>query len=423
MSTNNFDPYDFSKTEIDGVPVYYKNLPWAPCIHIRVVFKTGAFNDPAGKEGISHFLEHMIFNGCPSLPDKKAIQKWNKLHALNTWNAWTGYNLTCYWLKCLPEELDATLTGMRDMIFNPYLRPEDIEHERKVITQESWNRFINEKYLAHVKETMDNLYHGHDHARFGSAVGWPETIAAISPKDIKLWHRNNYGKGNFYIVVAGAVEKNNLESLKNFLKDLPEVQKTENKKEVLGKPKQRRFIKTADEIGEIKEQVEISFVRVAERRPYSENEIGSLAIKLMHDILNERLRTDKGICYSVDIGISRGRNYSQASMDVKTDEKNIELVENEFRNTIKEIIDKKHGDRFNTIKKMYAEQVRSSELLSADIASSTLHEISNFDGHIITLSEQLSDIERVSYEDVINFTEWTFDPEYVYTEIILPSKK
>jgi predicted Zn-dependent peptidase len=56
MNTKIFDPYDFSKKEINGVQIYYKNLPWAPCIHVRVVFNTSAFDDPVGKEGLSHFL-------------------------------------------------------------------------------------------------------------------------------------------------------------------------------------------------------------------------------------------------------------------------------------------------------------------------------------------------------------------------------
>lgn len=55
MNENNFDIFDFSKKEINGVPIYYKNLPTAPCVNIRVVFNTGAFDDPVGKEGLSHF--------------------------------------------------------------------------------------------------------------------------------------------------------------------------------------------------------------------------------------------------------------------------------------------------------------------------------------------------------------------------------
>ncbi len=423
MNTKKFDPYEFSKKEIDGVQVYYKNLPWAPCIHVRVVFETGAFDDPVGKEGLSHFLEHMIFDGSPTLPDKKAIREWGKLHTLKTWNAWTSFDATCFWLKCLPEEYGASLSGMKDMIFRPYLRPEDVEHERKVITQEAWGRFVNEKYLAYEKNAMDNLYHGHDHARFGSALGCPETISKISAEDIKLWHTNNYGKGNFYIVLVGAVEEKHLDGLKYFLKDLPKVTKSKKKEQFIGKPKQNRLVKTADEIGEVKEQVEVSLVKVSEKIPYSENETGSLFGTLLNDILNERLRMEMGICYGVSTNIAKGKNFSQISMNVRTDEKNIEIVEKESANIINEIIGKKHVERFNIIKKLYTDRIKSNELVSGGIADVAVKEILNFDGRAITLEETLAEIAKVSYDDVANFAKWAFDPDYVYTEIILPSKK
>ena len=424
MHTKDFDPYDFSKKEINGVPVYYKNLPWAPCIHIRVVFNTGAFDDPAGKEGISHFLEHMIFDGgSPVLPDNKAIREWSKQHTLNSWNATTEFNQTHYRLKCLPEEYNFTLSGMKDMIFHSYFSSESVEHERKVITQEAWNKFLNEKFLAYIKEFVDNLFHGHDHSRSYNAVGWPDTIAKISQEDVKTWHKNNYGIGNLFIVLVGAVEEKHIESLKDFLKDLPKVSKIIKNEEFLDKPKQNRFVKTADEIGEVKEQVEISIIRVAGKRPYEENEIANLSGKLIYDILYERLRIDHSLCYGININFWAGKTFSQTFINVKTEEKNIELVEKESKNVIDEIINKKYTERFCAVKKMYIEQLRSAENLSENIIQSALWQISKNDGHIVTQKEQLEEIEKVTYDDVAKFIKWVFDPEYIYTEIILPSKK
>ena len=423
MYIKNFDPYDFSKVEIDGVPIYYKNLSWAPCIHIRIVFNTGAFDDPEGKEGLSHFFEHMVFDGCPTLPDKKAIQEWSKIHALNTSNAWTSFENTTYWLRCLPEEYQTALAGMKDMIFYSYFRPEDVEHERKVITQEAWNRFQNEKFLAYTKEYLDNIFHGHEHSRFYSPLGWPETIAEISQEDILSWHKSHYGIGNFFIVLAGNVEDKHIEMLKDFLKDLPKVTKEVRREGQIRKPKEKRFVKTADEIGEVKEQVEISLLRFAEKMPYEKNEIASIFSKLVYEILHERLRIEQSLCYNVNVGVWDEKTYSEMGMNVKTDEKNIEIVEKEFRNVLNEIKDNKHQNRFETIKKVYSQRVKSQELLSGDIADDTLSEISKFDGQTFTLENQLKEIEKVTYQDVVQFSDWAFDPDYTYTEIILPSKK
>jgi predicted Zn-dependent peptidase len=423
MHIKNFDPYDFSKREIDGVSVYYKNLPWAPCVHIRIVFNVGAFNDPVGKEGLSHFFEHIIFDGSPKIPDRKAVRDWSKLNALNTWNAWTSFDNTNYWLKCLPEKFEDALTGMKDMIFHPFLRPEDVEHERKVITQESWNRFLNEKYLAYEKEITDNVFVGHIHSRFASPLGWPETIAKISQEDISVWHKRHYGKGNFFIVLAGTVEEKHLDIINDFLKDLPMATKSENNFGATGKPKQSRFVKTADEIGEVKEQVEISFVRVAEKLSHQKSEVSGVFDMLSRDVLNERLREERSLCYSVSVGTSLEKRFFQAVMNIKTEEKNIEIVEEEFQKFLSDVTFGELKNKFEIVKKTYLERVESNERLSDDIANITLREISKFDGHIITLTEQLEKIRKVSYEDIVEFAKWAFDPEYTYTEIILPSKK
>lgn len=420
----NFDPYDFSKKEINGVPVYYKNLPWAPCIHIRIVFNTGAFDDPVGKEGLSHFLEHIVFDGgSPTLPDNKAIKGWARQNTLNSWNATTEFNQTYYRLRCLPEKYDIALSGMKDMIFNSYLSLESVEHERRVITQEAWGRFTNEKFLTYMKDLLDNLYHGHEHARFSSALGWPDTIAKISQEDIKTWHKNNYGIGNTSIVLVGAVEEKHIEALKDFLKDLPKTNFFVKNEGIISKPRQNRFVKTADEIGEIKEQVEVTFVRTGERIPRSEDEIANLSIKLIYDVLYESLRIDHSLCYGISISPLTGKTFSQISINVKTDEKNTELIEREFKNIINKIIEGKYIERFSVVKQMYLEQLRSIENLSDDIIQDALREILRYDGHIVSQKELIDGVEKVEYKDVVNFIKKIFDPEYIYTEIILPSKK
>ncbi len=299
MNIKNFDPYDFFKKEINGVPVYYKNLPWAPCIHIRVVFNTGAFDDPNGKEGLSHFLEHVLLKGCPSMPNKKAVKEWSKINALNTLNAFTNFDSTWYTLKCLPEKYDFVLAGLKDMIFHSYLKEEDVEEERKVIIQEAWGRFLNEKYLKYIKEFINIAFKGNQLSRFNTALGWPDTIDHISHEDVVSWHKNNYGIGNFFIVLTGAVEEQHTEKIESFLKDLPKV---DLKDEVFGEiniPSQNKIIKNAGEIGEVKEQVEISIYRSLKQMPYKSSEICHLFNKLISDLLNEKLRTEHSLCYGV----------------------------------------------------------------------------------------------------------------------------
>ncbi len=423
MHIKNFDPYDFSKKEIDGVSVYYKNLPWAPCIYVNVVFNVGAQDDPVGKEGLSHFLEHMIFNGSPALPDKKAIWAWKKTNTLDTLNAWTNTTNTSYWFKCLPEFLDTALVGAKDIIFNSYLRDGDVEHERKVITQEAWGRYQNQKYLDYQREYTANMFAGHSHERISSALGWPDTVAKITAEDVKGWHKKNYGLGNFFVVLAGAVEDVHVDSFGEFLKDLPKASHLERSYGEVGKPKIKSFNKTADEIGQVKEQVEISFERSCPGLHFSKNETASVLKRVLRDILHEKLRIEHSLCYGVSVGGSLSKTFSVFYVNVKTEEKNVELVQKEFWKILKEIKDGKFADLFEIFKKLGIEQVRSRERLSGDIADSALNEITRYDGRVTTQTEQLEAMEKVTYADMVELMDYVFDPEYIVTEVILPSKK
>ncbi|MBU6370668.1 MAG: insulinase family protein [Patescibacteria group bacterium] len=423
MHLKNFDPYDFEKHDVHGVPVYVKNLPWAPCIHVRIVFGTGAFDDPAGKEGLSHFFEHLAFNGSsPKFSDRKVIKEWSKTYTLGSWNAATNFYQVFYLFRCLPEHYETVLDGVKDLIFHNDLSAEDIEHERKVILQEAWKNFQNEKFLEYSKKVSTILFHGHEHERFVRPLGWPDTIQNISRDDIVTWHRAYYGIGNFFIVLAGAVEPYHIEALEKFLDDLPKVRPAHNQRTMVSRPKQNRLVSIADDIGQIQEQVEIEMMRILPAISAEKNQIVSLFSRLFQDILHERLRLERGLCYSVSAGVDLSKTYSTAYVSVKTEEKNIDIVEKEVRAILQEIQGKQHADRFEKIKILYKEQVESREDMSSGVVDTVLRDISRF-GRVITDAEDIRLIEQATYADIAEFARHAFDPEYVFTDIVLPSKK
>lgn len=422
MHIKNFDPYDFNKTEIEGVPVYWKNIPSAPCIHARIVFNVGGFDDPVGKEGLSHFLEHMYMHGSALFPGKDAYKKLTREYTLNTLNASTYWDFTSYWFKCFPESFDLIIPKLFDMVFKSLLREEDIENERKVIIQEAWNKYSNEKFLNYSKQYIQNIYSGHPLSRSYCQAGWPETISKISKEDLINWREKNYGKGNLFIVLCGAVEESHLKNLEESLKNIPVVKPPQKAIGKFNKPKNNRFIKLAEDIGNQSEQVEITISRFSAPVDLSKAQAVFSLTNLMYDLLDDRLRTKYSLCYSVDVDTNLLKTCSTTDMSVKTEEKNIELVEKEFWNLISEIQEGTHRERFSEIKKLNTEQIRANERPTYNITQNALFDIIKYN-RPITLAETIGDAEKVTYEDVAKMAKEIFDPEYVFTEIILPSKK
>lgn len=415
-----FDPYEFEEKTIENVPVYYKKLPWANCIFVRLVFKHGAFSDPVGKEGLSHFLEHMMFNGSEGFENKKEIKKWSKENTLNTFNAWTSNYQTAYTLKCLPENFTKVMNDFKQILWKPHLKEEDFIKEKKVIIEEAWGRYKNEKYLKYLKEISKIEMPDHQSSRLIRPLGLPETISNINIDDIKEWYQNMYKKGNFFLVLTGKVEDSDINLLSNFLKDLPEDKFDEYKKEKVPTPAENKIIKNSNDIGDPKKQTLVSKSIIREKIN-RENLSGHLFVDTFYDLLHERLRLDNDLCYSLSLNIENYIDYAGLYFSVKTDNKNIDLVEKEFENVLNEIIEGKHKERFEIIKKIRKERLISAEVLSIDIADIAIWEIYMY-GKVKSLKDIIKYNDKVEYEDIINFIKETFVPKQIFTEIILSNE-
>ncbi|MCX6701699.1 MAG: insulinase family protein, partial [Candidatus Zambryskibacteria bacterium] len=194
-------------------------------------------------------------------------------------------------------------------------------------------------------------------------------------------------------------------------------------KGIIQKPKKLKIIKKSEEIGNPNEQVEISISRFLPFTPQEKMQRAYLFRILMSDLLNERLRTEKGLCYAVSTYTQLRADFSEIFMNIMTDEKNIDIVQKEFWKIIKEIEEGKHKSKFNVLKKVSIEQVKSKELMSEDVAKNAVNDILMYDNKIIPLFQDIKEMEAVTYNDMINFAKETFDPEWTFTEIILPVRK
>lgn len=421
MHIKDFDPYDFSMKEIEGVPVYYKKLPWAPCIHMRFCFSTGAFADPVGKEGVAHFLEHLIGDGNPILPTRKDQKEFNKKYMLNSRNAMTGHYYTQYFGKCLPEHFEKVFETMKVGCFEPFLRPEDVEQERSIITQEAWGRYKNAKMLAYAKETSQNEYPGHIRSRIASPLGWPETIRDITREDIADFHKKYYVKENLFVFIVGAIEDEDIAFVAEALKGLPSGEKFREDYGTIGKRLVPRLERAGEDIGHVSEQATFVLSRATSEIDPDEDEAGSQARDLLYDALFERLRTEHSLCYGVSVGWSRVKDYLEAGISVNTSEEKIPLVEKEVWNVIREILDGKWEKRFKELHSLNLDLMRSRERMTDQIIHESAQDIIS-NGRVINLSEMQKNAEAVTYSSVCALIKRIFDPEFVVTEIITPKK-
>jgi len=164
-------------------------------------FKVGSKNEQQKFNGISHFIEHMVFKGSPKFPNYLDISKTFDANGIS-FNAYTSKDTTAYHYKFLssPENLDIICKITSDMIMNPLMREREINTERNVIIQE-YNDDIDDidSYIEDMIEKC--LLEGHPLGN--TIIGTLKTLKDINRKELLEYHKKYYKPDNLVISFSG----------------------------------------------------------------------------------------------------------------------------------------------------------------------------------------------------------------------------
>jgi predicted Zn-dependent peptidase len=185
----------------NGVRVLTEAMPQALSASIGVWVENGSRYETTDENGVSHFIEHLLFKGTPT---RTAAQIAEEMDAVGgTLNAFTGKEYTCYYGKVLGEDLPMATDLLADLFLNSLFAPEEIDRERQVVLQE----------ISQAEDTPDDFIHdlfnlrfweGHPLARpiFGSV----ETVNAIDRDLMVSFMAARYRAERVLIAAAGALD-------------------------------------------------------------------------------------------------------------------------------------------------------------------------------------------------------------------------
>jgi predicted Zn-dependent peptidase len=414
------NPYNFKKKKINGMTVYYNHLPWSPCTHIAMGFRVGSLHDPIKKEGLAHFLEHCSFNGCPSMPTPKDVREFKKKYTLDSMNARTGYWFTEYTARCLPKNFNKTIEGMQDMIFNSFLEDKWVEHERRVITQEIWDRHRNKKKDKYLRKYLKTVRPGLLAERMWTALGWPETVAKITQTDLKNLQQSHYRTGNMYVILVGNINEGMINEAIGLFKNIPKGGRSfeVNIPKEVKKPLLRRKTYRSDDIG-VKQDHASLLLETNTPRNLQEEYLLPMSTGLLSSLLFEQLREEMGLCYGVDVNIEENMDFVENYISLNLNESRLKEAEDKIFEIIKEIEDGKHEERYEQEKRIIIDTIKARER-TANYIIGTTSTFLIYDNKIRSLKEIIRGREKVTYKDVANHISKTFKKENLYIETILP---
>lgn len=182
----------------NGVRLVYENIPYVRSVSVGIWVGTGSRSENTSNNGISHFIEHMLFKGTSKRSAKEIAETIDAIGGQI--NAFTGKECTCYYTKTLDTHLNIALDVLADMYFNSKFETSDINVEKKVVVEE----------IGMYEDTPEELVHDifSEMVWSGNSLGHPilgtqKCISKFSKKMIKQYMNEYYTPHNTVISVAG----------------------------------------------------------------------------------------------------------------------------------------------------------------------------------------------------------------------------
>jgi zinc protease len=171
---------------------------------IRFAFEAGMRDAEPEQGGAAHFLEHMAFNGSTNIPEGELVKRLERLglaFGADT-NAETGLEQTTYKLdlpNTNPETVDSALTFMREIASELTLNKDAVDRERGILLSE-----FRVRDVPPTRRALDALGKQMRDPRFGPALfGTPETIANITPEQLRAFYEGYYRPDRATLVMVG----------------------------------------------------------------------------------------------------------------------------------------------------------------------------------------------------------------------------
>src|ERR1700680_1019061 len=201
----------------NGVRVITEQMAHVRSVSLGVWIGTGSRCESADQNGISHFIEHMVFKGTSNRSAEEIARSVDSIGG--GLDAFTAQEMVSYNTKVLDEHLPLAFDVLADLVRNPLFRSEDIEKEKGVILEELKMEVDNPEYLLH-EVFCSNFWK--DHPIGKPILGTKETVRKFDRQMIHDYYRQYYSPSNILITAAGNLNHESLVELaREHFADLP----------------------------------------------------------------------------------------------------------------------------------------------------------------------------------------------------------
>src|SRR5262252_6701467 len=182
----------------NGVRVITEAMPHVRSVSVGIWIGSGSRRETPEQNGISHFIEHMLFKGTTTRSAEDIARSVDSIGG--NLDAFTAKELVCFNTKVLDQHLSQAFDVLADLVLHPLFRPEDIEKEKGVILEEIKMEADSPDYLVH-EIFSSNFWK--DHPLGKPILGTRETVKRFDRQMVQRYYEAVYAPANLIVTAAG----------------------------------------------------------------------------------------------------------------------------------------------------------------------------------------------------------------------------
>jgi predicted Zn-dependent peptidase len=396
----------------NGLVVITEPMPHVHSVSVGIWLRSGSRREPAALNGISHFIEHMLFKGTSKRSAEDIAREVDSVGGML--DAFTSKEMVCFNTRVLDEHLPKAFDILADMVIDPKFAPEEIDREKSVILEEIRMTQDNPEDLVHELFTQ-NFWA--PHALGKPILGTPETVSSFTRESLSDWFDDWYAPNNMVITAAGHLSHEALLELVESRFSTREASKSEIS-DPKPKPAPPVTLRTKSELEQVHLCIGVPALPMTDQRRFAVAVLNNVLGGGMSSRLFQNIRERQGLAYSIFSELNSYRDtgtltvYAGTSLD--TTPQLVQSVLEEFRRLRDEALTEEELRRAK-------DHLKGATLLALEGSGQRMNSLARYHmyfGRHFTAQDLITLLESVTIDDVNKLATEFFQPGRIAASVV-----
>ncbi len=396
----------------NGLTILTEQMDHIRSVSMGIWLKAGSRNEEAEVNGISHFVEHMVFKGTTHRTAEDIAREVDSIGG--NMDAFTGKETVCFNIKVLDEHLPIAVDVLSDMVLHPIFDANEIVRERGVIVEEIKMDEDNPDSLVHEIFTQ-NFFKNHPLGR--PILGTKETVRKFDQAAIRNFYQSKFVPENMVISAAGHVAHEVIvDLLRKEFEALPRG--TNGAVDCPPKINSRIVLRNKKALEQVQLCIGVPSYRVNHERRFVAYVLNTLLGGGMSSRLFQNVREKQGLVYSIFSELNPYKDTGCLAVYAGTSRESAPKVVQSVMHEFREI---KAGQLGDDEVKRAKDQLKGSLMLSLESSTARMSNLARqelYHDHFMGMDEIIARIEEVTLEDVVRSATEMFQSEDIAVTVL-----